>query len=174
MYLDLGHCWPGISVSGTAARWSRRGGGAAWLHRHSAQGTADRRLGRDPGSVQAASRPAEAIVLTRNQAPSPRGPRLRGWRSDFLDRNEGAYDLSVRLDRPAYRSSPACISAVHARRRNEAPTGDARLSGPEAAPAVAVLGLGTGGLLTVVRGGHCWGQRCPAPPASGAGSRNSA
>jgi len=47
---------------------------------------------------------------------------------------------------PTEATSLPTISAVHGRRRNEAPTGDARLSGPEAAPAVAVLeGLGTRG-----------------------------
>ena len=77
MYLDLGHCWPGITVSGTAARRPRRGGGAALLH--SAQGTADRRLGRDPGSVQAASRPAEAIVLTLYLDLSPEQAASAMW-----------------------------------------------------------------------------------------------
>lgn len=63
-----GDCWqpvrarPGTTISGTAAGGPLRGRGCL-LHRHSARGTVARRLGRDPGSAQAA-RQREAIVLT--------------------------------------------------------------------------------------------------------------
>jgi len=60
--LVAGQGRPAITISGTAAGGPRRGRGCL-LHRHSAGGTAARRLGRDPGSAQAA-RQREAIVLT--------------------------------------------------------------------------------------------------------------
>jgi hypothetical protein len=53
-----------------------RGGGAAWLHRHSAQGTAARRLGRDPGSAQAANRPPGSHRAHSLPGPQPRAGRL--------------------------------------------------------------------------------------------------
>src|SRR5262249_18425413 len=77
------------------------GGGAAWLHRHSARGTAARRLGRNPGSAQAANRPAGAIVLTFYLDLSP-------WQTAAAMRVSLA-TLRRRLAEAGQRYGPSCL-----------------------------------------------------------------
>ncbi len=62
-------------LDGRAAGSRRAGAGLPWVHRHSAGGTAARRLVRDPGSAHAANQPAGG-----DRAHFPPGPQPRAGR----------------------------------------------------------------------------------------------